>query len=45
MSDLYSVSIEHARFGVMNGVELLHTIAGHARRHAEQIREVRANLA
>jgi hypothetical protein len=45
MSDLYSVSIEHARLGVMNGVELLHAIAGHARRHAEQIREVRANLA
>ncbi|PWU04939.1 MAG: hypothetical protein C5B51_15875 [Terriglobia bacterium] len=42
--NLYSLSAEHPRFGPLNGVELLVLIANHARRHAEQIREVRATL-
>src|SRR4051812_46246875 len=29
-ADLYRVSVEHPRFGVMNGVELVHVIAGHS---------------
>jgi len=42
--NLYSVGAEHPRFGPMNGVEVLYLIAGHARRHAAQIRENRAAL-
>ena len=42
--DLYSLAAAHPRFGPMNGVEMLIIIAGHARRHAEQIRETRAAL-
>jgi hypothetical protein len=42
--DLYSLAAEHPRFGPVNGVELLIITAGHARRHAEQIRETRAAL-
>ena len=42
--DLYSLATEHPRFGPMNGVELLIITAGHAQRHAEQIRETRAAL-
>src|SRR5437588_12448039 len=42
--DLYSISADHPRFGSMNGVEFLTIIAGHALRHAEQIRETRAAL-
>ena len=42
--DLYCLASEHPRFGPVNGVELLIVIAGHARRHAEQIRETRAAL-
>jgi hypothetical protein len=38
-ADLYSLSIEHPRFGPINGVELLIILASHASRHAEQIRE------
>jgi len=41
---LYSLATEHPRFGPVNGVELMVIIAGHARRHAEQIRETRAAL-
>jgi uncharacterized damage-inducible protein DinB len=36
---LYSIGATHPRFGNMNGAELIHVIDGHARRHAEQIRE------
>jgi uncharacterized damage-inducible protein DinB len=36
---LYSIGVTHSRFGNMNGAELIHVIDGHARRHAEQIRE------
>lgn len=42
--DLYCLASEHPRFGPVNGVELLIIIAGHSRRHAEQIREARAAL-
>ena len=43
-ADLYRLSVEHPRFGVMNGVEFMHVIAGHSCRHADQIREIRAGL-
>ena len=43
--ELYHLGVEHPRLGAMNGVELMLLITGHARRHAEQIREVRAALA
>jgi hypothetical protein len=39
---LYAVGVKHARFGDMNGAELLHLLSGHASRHAAQIRETRA---
>jgi hypothetical protein len=42
--ELYFLASEHPRFGPVNGVELLIIIAGHCRRHAEQIRETRAAL-
>ncbi len=42
--DLYFLASEHPRFGTMNGVELMIAIAGHARRHAAQIRETRDAL-
>ena len=35
---------QHPRFGDLNGRELLVIMAGHARRHAEQIREARSAL-
>jgi hypothetical protein len=43
-ADLYALASAHPVFGPLNGVEALIIIAGHARRHAEQIREVRAAL-
>jgi len=43
-AELYSMASEHPRFGPVNGVELLIIMAGHARRHAEQIRETRAAM-
>lgn len=39
-ADLYQLAAEHPRFGPINGNELLLIIANHARRHAEQIREI-----
>ena len=42
--DLYLVGAEHARFGSLNGMEVLYLMTGHARRHAAQIRENRATL-
>ena len=42
---LYSIGATHSRFGKLNGVEVIHLIDGHARRHAEQIRETREALA
>jgi len=44
-NDLYLLSADHPRFGTMNGSEWMMFIAAHGRRHAEQIREVRAALA
>ena len=37
---LYSVGVRHPLLGVLNGAELLQLIDGHARRHADQIREL-----
>jgi hypothetical protein len=37
---LYSVSSIHPYFGKVNGVELIQMIDAHARRHADQIREI-----
>jgi hypothetical protein len=37
---IYSVAVRHPRFGDMNGAELVNLMDGHARRHAEQIREI-----
>jgi uncharacterized damage-inducible protein DinB len=42
--ELYTLGVEHARFGAMNGAEFMRIIAGHAQRHAAQIREARAAL-
>ncbi len=42
--EIYSRAEAHPRFGALNGTELLIIIAGHARRHAGQIRELRAAL-
>jgi uncharacterized protein YjbI with pentapeptide repeats len=36
---VYSIGAKHPYFGNLNGVELVHLIDGHARRHADQIRE------
>lgn len=44
-ADLYTLASEHRLFGPLNGVEALIIMAGHARRHAAQIREIRAALA
>lgn len=43
-ADLYSLSLEHPRFGSLNGAEYIVIIAGHARRHAAQIREAKSAL-
>jgi len=42
--DIYALALEHPRFGKLNGMEFLMVVAGHARRHAEQIRETRTVL-
>lgn len=36
---IYAIGAKHPRFGNLNGAELLHLMDGHARRHADQIRE------
>jgi uncharacterized damage-inducible protein DinB len=41
-ADLPSLGWAHPRFGALNGREVLILMAGHARRHAAQIRETRA---
>jgi len=41
---LYALASAHPVFGPLNGVEALIIIASHSRRHAEQIREIRAAL-
>jgi hypothetical protein len=43
-ADLYSLASAHPVFGPLNGVEALIIIANHARRHAEQIREIRVAI-
>jgi hypothetical protein len=43
-ADLYVLATIHPALGPLNGVETLTIIAAHARRHADQIREVRAAL-
>ena len=43
-ANLYAIASEHARFGPLNGIEVLVFINGHARRHTAQIREVRKEL-
>lgn len=43
-AELYSIKVKHPRFGEMNGAELMHIMAGHGRRHAAQIQEVRSLL-
>ncbi|MEO8100541.1 MAG: DinB family protein [Acidobacteriota bacterium] len=42
---LYALGAKHPRFGDLNGAEVFHVIDGHARRHAEQIRETVESLA
>ncbi len=42
--DLYHLAAEHARFGPLNGSEVMMLIVGHADRHRAQIQEVRAAL-
>jgi hypothetical protein len=37
---IYEVGTEHPYFGSVNGGELVHLIDGHARRHADQLREL-----
>lgn len=41
---LYSLAAKHPFFGAVNGGEVMVLIAAHARRHAAQIREIRAAL-
>ena len=41
---LYSLAAKHPFFGAVNGGEVMVLIAAHARRHAAQIREIRASL-
>jgi uncharacterized protein YjbI with pentapeptide repeats len=36
---LYAIGARHPYFGALNGAELIQLIDGHARRHADQIRE------
>lgn len=43
-AELHTMACQHPRFGDLSGREMCMIIAGHARRHAEQIREVRAAL-
>ena len=43
-AQLYSRAEAHPRFGPLNGTEMLIILAGHARRHAGQIRELKAEL-
>ena len=39
--DLSKLELDHPRFGKMDGVGMMVVIAGHCRRHAEQIRTLR----
>jgi DinB superfamily len=44
-TELRTLAAQHPLFGQVNGYELMLIIAGHACRHAAQIREARATLA
>ena len=39
---LYAISVTHPAMGLLNGAEVMALIAGHTRRHADQIREILA---
>ena len=41
---LYALAAKHPFFGLCNGQEVMLLMATHARRHATQIREIRAAL-
>jgi hypothetical protein len=41
---LYSLAMKHPFFGVCNGAEAMVLLAAHSRRHAAQIREIKAAL-
>jgi hypothetical protein len=41
---LYSLAAQHAFFGPVNGAEVMCLMAAHSRRHAAQMREVRAGF-
>jgi uncharacterized damage-inducible protein DinB len=43
-ADLDILAAQHPRFGPVSAREFIFIIAGHARRHAAQIREIRASL-
>jgi uncharacterized protein YjbI with pentapeptide repeats len=43
-AELYSIGAKHPFFGDVNGAELIYLIDGHARRHADQIRETLEGL-
>lgn len=43
-AEVYTRAESHPRFGSLNGAEMLLIIAGHAQRHAAQIRELRVEL-
>jgi hypothetical protein len=43
-SKLFSLQTKHSRLGLLNGAELIRLAAGHASRHAVQIRAIRASL-
>ena len=44
LRELHTLSMDHPRFGKLNGVEVLLLMAGHAKRHAEQVREIAGTL-
>ncbi len=37
---LFAIGVKHPRFGNLNGAEVVQLIDAHARRHADQIREI-----
>ena len=43
-ADLHTLACQHPRFCDLSGREMCVIIAGHARRHAEQIREIRVAM-
>ena len=38
--EMYSIGVKHPRFGRLNGAEIVQLMDAHARRHAEQMREI-----